>query len=284
MNWIFSTRAKESRPGQAGFFKYFLSLLSISWILVSGSLWAAPPFDEVVKTPHNLLPARGLVGFKNVCLICHADEQVLKEGEADRGEESAVPRGEGSNEGTVPGRSMQESLAGPLWSPGSKDQTFTLISSLWTLQSTVERKPFGSSSACLGCHDGALAKDVHEEQKGLDGTRMTRGRPLDHPTSIPYPRLPNGIFATERPTPGSQRYWSIADRTGEGITMPSGPVSDLFKIPDGVDPKDPSVVALAVRTSYGIVHCDSCHNPHINQYPPFLRTPPRDLCFVCHDR
>jgi predicted CXXCH cytochrome family protein len=263
---------------------YFLTLFSLALLLASGPLWAAPPFDEVVKTPHNLLPARGLVDLKNVCLICHADEQVLEEEETRRGEETAATRGEPLAEAILPGRSVQESLAGPLWSPGSKDQTFTLINSLWTLQSTADRKPFGSSSACLGCHDGALARDVHEEQKGLLGTSATRERPLDHPTAVPYPRRPSGIFSTERPTPGSQRYWSIADRTGEGIAMPSGPVSDLFRLPNGVDPKDPTVVAMVVRTSYGIVHCDSCHNPHINQYPPFLRTPPRDLCFVCHDR
>jgi len=260
------------------------SLLSAACILLSGSLWAASPFDEVAKTPHNLLPARGVVGFKNICLSCHTDGQVLKEEPANTPSEVPTSSSEAQVDAPGSGESAQTPMPGPLWSPSNKERAFSLASSLWTLERNVDRKPFGSTSACLGCHDGALAKDVHEEQKVLAAARTTKERPLDHPTAIPYPRRPNGIFATERPIPGAQRYWSIADRTGDGVVMPSGPVSNAFRLSDGMDPKDPMVAATVVRTSYGMIHCDSCHNPHINQYPPFLRTPPGDLCFVCHDR
>ncbi|MGH7273845.1 MAG: hypothetical protein ACREIQ_05300, partial [Nitrospiria bacterium] len=77
--------------------RYLLSLLSIGWILFSdasvlfrggisldeGSLWAAPPFDDVARTPHNLLPSRVIAELRNACLSCHTDGQVLKE-EVDR--------------------------------------------------------------------------------------------------------------------------------------------------------------------------------------------------------
>lgn len=264
--------------------KYLLSLLSIIGLLLGGSSWALPPFDEVVWTSHNLLPARGLVGFKNVCLSCHTDGQVLEEQEDHPGSEMPASSPEATVEAPVPAVLPEEPPAGPLWSTRTKDQKFSLASSLWSMENNVNRKPFGSSSACLGCHDGALALDVHGENKVLGEARTTRERSPDHPTAIRYPRRPNGIFTTERPTPGSQRYWSIADRTGEGVALPSGPVSSFFRLPDGTDPKDPAVAAMMVRTSYGMIHCDSCHNPHVNRYPPFLRTPPRDLCFVCHDR
>jgi predicted CXXCH cytochrome family protein len=264
--------------------KYLLSLLSAGSILVSGSLWAASPFDEVAQTPHNLLPSRSALGFKNICLSCHTDGEVMKEQDTNTPSEKSPASNEAQTEIPGPGDSSPSSISEPLWSPSSKARAFSLVSSLWSLEKSANQKPFGSSSACLSCHDGALALDVHGEQKGLEAFGTTRERFLDHPTAIPYPRRPDGMFATERPTLTLFRYWSIADRTSEGVAMPSGPVSSFFNLPSGVDPKDPAFATTVVRTSYGMIHCDSCHNPHINQYPPFLRTPPRDLCFVCHDR
>ncbi len=264
--------------------KYLLSLLSIVGIFLGSSSWAAPLFDEVVRTSHNLLPSRDMAGVKDVCLSCHTDGQVLKEQEDHPGSEALTSSPETPAAPSAPAAVLQEPSPGPLWSMRNKSQGFSLASSLWSLERNVSRKPFGSSSACLTCHDGALAQDVHGESKVLGEPRTTRERFIDHPTAIPYPRRPDGIFATERPTPGSQRYWSIADRTRDGVVMPSGPVSSYFRPPDGMDPKDPEVGAMMVRTSYGVIHCDSCHNPHVNRYPPFLRTLPKDLCFVCHDR
>lgn len=264
--------------------KYLLSLLSLAGILLGSFCWAASPFDEVVRTTHNLLPFRDMTGFKNVCLSCHTDGRVFKEQEDHPGSEVLTPRPETPAEPLPPAVALQKPPAGPLWSTRNNGQGFSLASSLWSMEGNVSRKPFGSSSACLSCHDGALALDVHGENKVLGEPRTTRERFLDHPTAIPYPRRPDGIFAPERPTPGSQRYWSIADRTSDGVVMPSGPVSSYFRLAGGMDPKDSAIGAMVVRTSYGIIHCDSCHNPHIDQYPPFLRTQPKDLCFVCHDR
>jgi predicted CXXCH cytochrome family protein len=264
--------------------KYLLSLLSVTGIFLGSSGWGAPPFDEVVRTTHNLLPSRGMAGFKNVCLSCHTDGQVLKGQENHPGSETLTPEPETPAGPSAPAATLQETPARPLWTTRNNGSGYSLASSLWRLENYVDRKPFGSSSACLTCHDGALALDVHGENKVLGEPRTSQKRFLDHPTAIPYPRRPDGIFATERPTPGSQRYWSIADRTRDGVVMPSGPVSTYFRLPGGMDPKDPSTGAMVVRTSYGAIHCDSCHNPHVDQYPPYLRTQPKDLCFVCHDR
>jgi predicted CXXCH cytochrome family protein len=265
--------------------KSLLSLLSIIGILLGSSSWAVPPYDEVVRTPHNLLPSQDKAGFKNICLSCHTDGQVFKEQEDHFGSEALASNPETPADLSPSTPVLPEPPPGPLWSARNKGQAFfSLASSLWRMETNTGRKPFGSSSACLTCHDGALALDVHGEGKVPGEPKTARDRSLDHPTAIPYPRQPDGIFATERPTPGSQRYWSIADRTGEGVVMPSGPVSSYFRLPDGMDPKDPAIGVMVVRTSYGIIHCDSCHNPHVNTYPPFLRTLPKDLCFVCHDR
>lgn len=251
-----------------------------------GPLWAATSFDEVAQTPHNLLATRVQVGLKEICLTCHTDGRGLED---ETGKESLSAAQESllGPSGGIPGEVPKQSPGStprPLWSAHQEGQVFSLISSIWTLQETTERKPFGSSSACLGCHDGALAADVHGEKGAVDQSVATGMRLMDHPTSIPYPRRPDGIFSTERPTPGSLRYWSIADRTVQGVVMPSGPVSAYFRIPEGADTQEPLMTSLVVRTSYGMIHCDSCHNPHLNRHRPFLRTSPQDLCFVCHDR
>jgi predicted CXXCH cytochrome family protein len=272
--------------------RYLLGLLSIIVLLLGDptsllqkgfagmSVGAAPPFDEVARTSHNLLAAREKMELSDVCLSCHTDGQLLREDNAGFPDSAQGMK----SELKVIGGSMVQNVSGPLWSPDTERRSFSLVSSVWSLKDTLDRKPFGSSSACLGCHDGALAEDVHGEKKGLKVTDNLSERPVDHPTSIPYPRRYDGLFVIDQPTPTSLRYWSIADRTQQGVSMPSGPVSTYFRPPAGLDPKDPLVGASVVRTSYGMIHCDSCHNPHVNQHPPFLRTPPEDLCFVCHDR
>jgi predicted CXXCH cytochrome family protein len=39
-----------------------------------------------------------------------------------------------------------------------------------------------------------------------------------------------------------------------------------------------------VRSRDGKVACESCHNPHSDRYPPYLRSMPPDLCLVCHNK
>ena len=113
--------------------KYLLSLLSIVGILLGSSSWAAPPFDEVVRTSHNLLPSRDMVGFKNVCLSCHTDGQVLKEQEDHPGSEALASGPETPAESPAPAAVLQEPPAGPLWNTRNKGQGFSLASSLWSM-------------------------------------------------------------------------------------------------------------------------------------------------------
>lgn len=259
--------------------KKFLFLLTTGLFLLGGVFvshaGAATPFDEVFETSHNFLTQKTRDRLSQTCLFCHTDGRVVKEIS-----EAAGP--EGPVEAPAP-EAAENPAAPPRWNPKAPGGAFSRISAVWTLEERESAKPFGPSSACLGCHDGALASDVHREgrEKGPD---VSQEQPLEHPTAVPYPRRPNGVFTTERPTPGARRYWSIADRTTEGISLPTGPTSRYFQFPEGLDPQGAAVKTTMVRTSYGIVHCDSCHNPHMNRHTFFLRTTPRDLCFVCHDR
>ncbi|MEK7280106.1 MAG: cytochrome c3 family protein [Nitrospirota bacterium] len=249
-----------------------LSILIVLTLILSLSS-ADGIFDDVIKTKHNM-------GIKkeDACIACHT---------------SGMPKSETKKEessGIV--NEKLNIVPPPLWikKAGNSNPEYPFS------QDTKGRdiKPFGPSYDCLSCHDGALAKDVH----GLGGTRagseifdprldaqaLDGKNPFDHPTSIIYPRRPDGVLDAKNPTVNQFRYWSIPDRDEKGVTMPTGPTSRYFEIPQGTDAKDPYIDALQVRTFKGVIHCDSCHNPHTDKNSSFLRVPIKSLCLSCHDR
>jgi predicted CXXCH cytochrome family protein len=129
--------------------------------------------------------------------------------------------------------------------------------------------------ACLGCHDGVLAQEIHQS--------VTRNaKTFDHPSNVMYPRRPDGRFVPERPTANQYRYWSIPDLRDGNLILPTGPTSAVLAGSAPTAPATPP--SHGVRTSEGMVQCSSCHNPHDNASAPFLRAPAQDLCFICHDR
>jgi len=224
--------------------------------LISQDGWGAPSnqpvsavFSSVNHTSHNL-------GFSNdeACIFCHMAGEVYKPSQAS--DAAAAPR-------TV-------SFSPPLWDKKTSIQTFQLIP-LSPVETPESSHPFGPSSACLACHDGALAAGIHDAR-------------LNHPISLAYPRQPDGHFVPRRNTPNLLRYWSIPDRTPSGVILPTGPQSQYFSLPTGSNSGDLSVSATVVRTTLGYIHCDSCHNPHDNSTAPFLRASSKTLCLICHDR
>lgn len=232
------------RPG------LFLSCRSTLFImaflyLVSNVSWAASPdqpagtiFNEVKRSKHNL----GL-SSDQACIFCHT---------------------------------TGDYNSSPLTATGAGAQTVSFNPPLWDEKTTVKsfevaplKNPSGPSSACLACHDDALATGIHG---------------LNHPTASAYPRQPNGHFVPKQNTPDVLRYWSIPDRTSSGVSLPTGPHSEYLSLPAGSDSQDPAVTSRLVRTTQGSIHCDSCHNPHNASIAPFLRANPKTLCLICHDR
>jgi len=230
----------------------FLMLL---WPLVSQEGWGVPTdqpvgavFSSVNRTSHNL-------GFSSdkACIFCHMTGEAYNSSQAS--DAAAAPK--------------VVSFSPPLWDKKTPIQSFQLIP-----LSPVERpdasQPFGPSSACLACHDGALATTMNEAK-------------LNHPISIAYPRQPDGRFIPRRDSINLLRYWSIPDWTPSGIVLPTGPHSQYLSLPIGSDLPELSRATL-VRTTLGYIHCDSCHNPHDDSTAPFLRASSKTLCLICHDR
>lgn len=215
---------------------------------------AAQPYDTVLASPHNFFVRSEFPIGSRVCYGCHAEGPGRAAASSTAAVSPAAPPDGSASSAPAVQPDAQPAPPPPLWQRGAKGYAVSLATG-------------GSSTACLGCHDGVLAQEVH---------RM--GEPdhpvFDHPYNVVYPRRANGRFVPERPTVNQYRYWSIADLHNGDLVLPTGPTSTMVTT-DGPG---------AVRTSEGRVQCDSCHDPHNNGSAPFLRAPAQDLCLVCHDR
>jgi len=195
----------------------------------------------------------------------------------------------------------------------------------------LTNRPFGTSTDCLNCHDGAFAEDVHrggerrdqggfkaiqeyfdqmETKLGTDPERTSEVP--DHPVAVFYPRKPNGELLPDRPVSSQRRYFAIPDLQDEQMVMPiTGSTSKFFLQTPG-NPQTPpprgngngngngQVLAASpadsdaagggaeqfrlIHTTFGVIHCDSCHNAHSELHAGFLRDKSPQLCLLCHDR
>jgi len=210
---------------------------------------AQNPYEQVADSPHNFL---GTAPMRDICLACHIAPPIPVEGEADL-------------LGTA-----------PLWGgAGTGDAVFPVVND-----------PAGGAGApdtsgrCLECHDGVVATAVHTDRGPIVPERGGT-KPPDHPIRITYPRDPGGVFLVATPLPQNRQYWSVPDIRAGALVLPTGPAS-TYQDATGTD-----LLALTfglVRVRDGQVACESCHNPHSNQTPPFLRQMPPGLCLVCHNK
>ena len=274
--------------------KGFSFAILVSVLVIPGSAWA-DGFDEVLLTQHNLYPAGTDALIRDVCQVCHVEPirdisprvaNALPMGMSDQGP------GEGDLSLSAESAPTTDFMpvAIPLWDAENTGHFFLPLPDIppGIRDNKKDRRPFGPSFNCLTCHDGALGSDVHQPSVRVDLTKSedlqeNRDRSPDHPDSIQYPRRPSGDFATSSPIPSLFRYWSIPDRNENGVVIPDGPMSAALNI-ESIDLDDPLQASVLIRTFLGTIHCDSCHNPHLNLHRPFLRVSAKDLCLSCHQR
>jgi len=152
--------------------------------------------------------------------------------------------------------------AEPLWNHALSGETYTPYFSN-TLFAAAPGQPSGRSKLCLSCHDGTVAVGSvrHMPRGGGSGTITGLENPL------------TGQFALGT---------DLSD---------DHPVSITYDIGNS------ELVPVATLESNGIkldengqIQCGSCHDPHSDTYPKFLRKPFIEggegavLCRTCHDK
>ena len=139
-----------------------------------------------------------------------------------------------------------------LWNREFSGATYQLYESS-TLKALLNQ-PTGASRLCLSCHDGILA---------LGNLRV--------------------------PPPGGQL--TLGPLTGKAVLgtnlSDDHPISFIYDSALALSRgglADPLTLASAIRLENGQLQCTSCHNPHEDQRPKFLRMDNRSgaLCTACH--
>lgn len=162
----------------------------------------------------------------------------------------------------------------PLWNRGYSAATYTPYSSA-SLQGSAGQ-PNGVSKLCLSCHDGTIALGIvlngplANPSGSIQMTGVTGGGTLaagatnlgtvlsaDHPVSFTY---------------------DVALSTADGELLAPASLSS-------------TPLKLFVGTTAGVqnaMQCSTCHDPHTNALPKFLRQALRgqttNLCITCHTK
>ena len=247
----------------------------------------------IFNTKHNLgstgiNAASNFSGTSEICVFCH------------------TPHGGDS------------SAAVPLWNRHLDPAGFLTYDQLGSTTLDGQIEPVGSVSvACLSCHDGTQAMDslINDPGSGADVfafragtwsgqaagvngrigpvtviTNLGKDLTNDHPIGLQFA---GGGYAMSNPLgPGRDPDFNQADTKIEGSsriwwvnTTNEGGTSDFEK----TDMKLYTRVAtkgVYVGEPQPYVECASCHDPHVDYNPTFLRIDPSGsaVCLTCHNK
>jgi len=141
----------------------------------------------------------------------------------------------------------------PLWNKNISGTTYTLYNS--STLDAIPGQPDGSSILCLSCHDGTIAL----------GEVVSRTTPIDMTGIMPSKSNLTTDLSNDHP---------ISFTYDAALAASDGQL------------KTPPLNSLAILDHNSKLQCTSCHDPHKETNPKFLRASNEfsDLCFLCHDR
>lgn len=210
------------------------------------------------------------------------------------------------------------SVAVPIWNRAVDPQGFTTYDQLGSTSLDAAIEPVGSVSvACLSCHDGTQAMDsvINEPGSGAENwsyragqwsgqaaavggrigpvtviTNLTKDLRDDHPISVQYagggysqsnpfgPGRDPDFHQAESKIVGSERVWWVNTRNVGGTA--DYEKSDM-RLYTRVGSR-----GVYVGEPQPYVECASCHDPHVDYNPLFLRVDPvgSAVCLTCHDK
>ncbi len=260
-----------------------ITLIAIMSFVAFGMMHWTNAYADVENTPHNLGSTgpgpNTFSGTAAVCVFCH------------------TPHG-GSTSAAV-----------PLWNRTLADpSTYSTYATLQTSTLDGAEAPVGSVSiACLSCHDGTQAMDTVLNEPGSGTTNATFSAGLwtgddrpqgiadigqdltnDHPIGIQYG---GGGITVGAPT----GTLNDPDFNAPGNTDLNGTTVwwvDTEATPNGTREKTDmllytrSVTAIDAGALQPFVECASCHDPHTDANPTFLRASNDGsaVCLACHNK
>ncbi len=258
-------------------------------------LFSATSQAGIFNTKHNLgstglNAASTYSGTREICVFCH------------------TPHGASGE------------AAAPIWNRNLDPTGFATYDQMGTTTLDAGVEPVGSVSlACLSCHDGTQAMDavLNEPGSGRDVPGFSRGlwsgqaAPVegrigppdvvtnlgkdltnDHPIGIQYA---GGGYSLSNPAgPGYDKDFHPARSEIMGTSRVWW-VDSIAPMPGGTGTFERTDMKLytrvATRGAYAgepqpYVECASCHDPHVDYNPTFLRIDPvgSQVCLTCHNK
>ena len=266
--------------------RFFMALAGGIFFLGAGMANAG-----IFNTKHNL-GATGLNavstfdGTREICVFCH------------------TPHG-GDGQAAV-----------PLWNRNLNPNGFATYDQLGTTTLDAQIEPVGSVSlACLSCHDGTQAMDalLNDPGSGRDVPGFARGRWSGQAQNVegrigsPDVVTNLGKDLTNDHPVGIQYAgggYSLSNPAGPGFDDDFHPASSEImgtsrvwwvNTPGGTFEFEKSDMKLYTRVAsegryvgepQPYVECASCHDPHVDYNPTFLRIDPAgsQVCLTCHNK
>jgi len=268
--------------------------LKRSYLLAGMLLFVAANAQAgIFNTKHNLgatglNAASNFSGTREICVFCH------------------TPHG---GDGTA---------APPIWNRHLDPTGFATYDQMGTTTLDASIEPVGSVSlACLSCHDGTQAMDsmLNEPGSGRDvpgfsrgtwsgqaatvqgrigppGTVTNLGKDLtnDHPVGVQF--AGGGYSLTSPAGPSHDKDFNPASSKIQGTSRVWWVNSAAPGGTAGFEKSDMKLYTrVGTRGAFAgepqpYVECASCHDPHVDYNPTFLRIDPvgSQVCLTCHNK
>jgi len=279
---------------------------------------AGDPYKDVEQTVHNIMPPSSVYTLNELCLSCHVDGNIRVPGVPLPPEEATLPAFGAEREQRplwnhdTPVKNYALSQNWPVPQPLVTDRPFG---------TSADCLGCHDGAFAADVHRGGERRDkggIKEIDnffvwldKALGMNPQDQSEVPDHPVSTLYPKRPNGEMLPKEPTSSQRRFFAIPDLQDEELVLPTGITSKLYAQTPGnllapsllgngngngsgrAAAPEPAGAATAaegveqfrlIHTTFGVIHCDSCHNAHSELHAGFLRDKSPQLCLLCHDR
>ncbi|MBI3620667.1 MAG: hypothetical protein HY208_00565 [Nitrospirae bacterium] len=277
---------------------------------------AGDPYKDVEQTVHNIMPPSSVYTINELCLSCHVDGNIHVPGVPLPPEEAALPAFGAEREQRplwnrdTPVKNYGLPQNWPLPQPMVADRPFGTSADCLGCHDGAFAEDVHRGGERLDRGGIKEIQDLFDRMEtALGGTLDRRSEVPDHPVSTIYPKRPNGEMLPKEPLSSQRRFFSIPDLQDEQLVLPTGATSKFYaQTPGNLQASSllgngngnghagapaPAGAATAaegveqfrlIHTTFGVIHCDSCHNAHSELHTGFLRDKSPQLCLLCHDR